>query len=69
MRGDLLTAVASQSLVPWEFYSLPSSEEPLPRYERRSTLLPLWDFGPIHDLSPPCYKVQGSSACSQHPGN
>jgi hypothetical protein len=53
-----------QSLVPWEFYWLPSSEEPLPRYERRSTLSPLWDFGPIHNLSLPFYKVQGSDARS-----
>jgi uncharacterized protein len=64
-RG-FLTAVALLSLVPWEFYWLPSGEEPFPRYERRSTLSHLWDFGPIHDLSLPFYKVQGSSACSQH---
>jgi hypothetical protein len=28
MRGDSLTAVASKSLVPWEFYWLRNSEEP-----------------------------------------
>ena len=67
MRGDSLTAVASQSLVLWGFYWLPSSEAPLPRYEQKSTLSPLWDFVPIHDLSLPCYKVQGSNARSQYP--
>jgi predicted nucleic acid-binding protein len=52
-----------------EFYWLPSSEAPLPRYEQRSTLSPLWDFVPIHDLSPPCYKVQGSRVRRLHHSN